>query len=146
MATIVGFTDRMEDLILKHFFTDTAYSRPNATNLYVGLSSSTPTEELGTLNGVTEPTFAVSAYARKAVSFATGWTVSLSTQVVNAADIEFDVCAGSNYPANITYIVIFDDSLANAGKVIAAAACTPTSVAVGQQVKILAGTLKLTLT
>lgn len=148
MATIVGFTDAYEDLILKHVFTTIGLTMPDATNLWVGLSSTTPSEETGTLNNITEPTFAVSGYARIAVPRATGWTVSATapTQVVNAADIVFDVCAGSNYPANITYICIFDDTLANAGRCIAAASCTSTAVTVGQQIKILAGTLKLTLT
>lgn len=147
MATIIGFTDVFEDLILKHFFTANAYTPPSA-NLYVGLSSTTPTEETGTLNNVTEPTFAVSGYERVAVPMATGWTVSATapTQVVNTADIIFPVCVGANYPANITYVVIFDDTLALSGRVVTATSCTSTPVTVGQQVKILAGTLKLTLT
>lgn len=145
MATIVGFTDVFEDLIFKHIFTTTDLVMPNATNLYVGLSSTTPTEETGTLNNFTEP--AVGDYARVAVARADGWTVSATapTQVVNAAEIAFPVCT-VNYPSNITYIGIFDDSLANGGRLIAAASCSSTSVAVGQQVKILAGGLKVTLT
>jgi len=147
MATIAGFTNVFEDLVLKHFFTSTAYTPPS-TSLYVGLSSTVPTEETGTLNNVTEPTLAVSDYARVEVAMATGWTVSATapTQVVNASDIVFPICTGSDYPASIVAVCIFDDSLANNGRLITAASCTATAIAVNQQAKILATKLKLTLT
>lgn len=68
---MAGFTDTVEKNLLDHFLTDPAYTPP--ATLYIGLSSTTPTEA-GT--NVTEP--ATGAYARVATT-AADWAAATGT-------------------------------------------------------------------
>lgn len=115
---MAGLTDTYEQKLLDHLFTDPAWSPP--ATLYLGLSSTTPTEAGG---NVTEPSGG--AYARVATT-AADWSAATGTAPAtktNTATITFptataDWVAG----ANLTHFVLFD--AASAGNVLAWGAFT----------------------
>ncbi len=105
---MAGFTDYLELKLLDHIFTDATYTPP--TTLYIGLSSTTPTEAGG---NITEPS--TGSYARVS-TVAADWSAATGTAPAtktNTAAKTFptataDWVSGSN----LTYFVIFDASTA----------------------------------
>lgn len=93
-----SFSDYLEDKVLKHVFTNTAYTAPST--LYVALYTAAPTDA----GGGTE--VSGGSYARQAMAF----TVSGSnpTQAVNSGAVEFPT-AGSSW-GTIVAAAVFDAS------------------------------------
>lgn len=105
---MAGLTDTFEQKVLDHIFTDPTWTPP--TTLYLGLSSTTPTDAGA---NVTEPSGG--AYARVATTAADWSAASGTTPAVktNTATLTFptataDWVAG----ANLTYFCLFDASTA----------------------------------
>jgi hypothetical protein len=145
MATISGFTDIWENDILAYILKGTAFTYTPPATFYVALSTTTPTEDEGSAPywNFTEPVDAVTPYARQPITRA-NWTVSgtAPTQGVNAADVAFPV-AGTNW-GTVTYFGIFD-AATNGNLLFGGQLGTSQNVVIGQQVKFVAGNLKLTL-
>jgi hypothetical protein len=97
-----GLCDLFEQKVLDHIFTDPAWA-PSAT-LYVGLSSTTPTEAGGNL---TEP--ATGSYARVATT-ATDWSAASGTAPAvktNTATFTFPTATADwAAAANLTYFTL----------------------------------------
>jgi hypothetical protein len=126
-----SFTDYLEDKILKHVFTNTAYTSP--TTVYVGLFTVAPTD----VGGGTE--VSGSGYARKSAAFTVSGTDTLAT---NSAAIEFDAATGSW--GTIVAIAVFDAS--TSGNMLAFADLTTSkTIATGDVLRIPAGDLDITL-
>lgn len=126
-----SFTDYLEDKILKHVFTNVAYTSP--TTLYVGLFTAAPTDA----GGGTEITGM--GYARKSADFTVSGTGTLAT---NSANIEFDAATGTW--GTIVAIAIFD--ALTTGNMIAFADLTASkTIATGDILRIPAGDLDVTL-
>lgn len=105
---MAGFTDAVEQALLNHFLTDGAYTPP--ATMYIGLSSSTPTEAGG---NITEPS--TGSYARVSTAAAdwgaasgTAPAVKSNTAVKTFPAATADWVAG----ANLTHFVLFDASSA----------------------------------
>ena len=126
-----SFTDYLEDKILKHVFTNVAYTSP--TTLYVGLFTVAPTD----VGGGTEITGM--GYARKSAAFSVSGTGTLAT---NSANIEFDAATGTW--GTIVAIAIFD--ALTTGNMIAFADLTANkTIATGDILRITSGDLDVTL-
>jgi hypothetical protein len=126
-----SFTDYLEDKILKHVFTNTAYTSP--TTVYVGLFTAAPTDA----GGGTE--VSGSGYARKSAAFTVSGTSTLAT---NSSAIEFDAATGSW--GTIVAIAIFD--AITTGNMIAWADLTASkTIASGDVLRIPTGDLDITL-
>jgi len=126
-----SFTDYLEDKILKHVFTNVAYTSP--TTLYVGLFTTAPTDA----GGGTE--LSGSGYARKSAAFTVSGTGTLAT---NSSAIEFDAATGTW--GTIVAIAIFD--ALTTGNMIAWADLTASkTIATGDILRIPAGDLDVTL-
>lgn len=80
-----SFTDYLEDALLKHVFTNTAYTSPSA--VYLGLFTVAPTDT----GGGTE--LSGSGYARQAITFSVSGTDP--TLATNSSAIEFPTATGS---------------------------------------------------
>lgn len=95
-----SFSDYLEDKVLKHVFTNTAYTP--ASTLYVALYTVAPSDA----GGGTEVSTSGSAYARQVMAF----TVSGSnpTQATNSGAVEFPT-ATSNW-GTIVAAAVFDAS------------------------------------
>lgn len=110
---MAGFTDTVERALLDHFLTDPAYTPP--ATMYLGLSSTTPTEAGG---NITEPSGG--SYARVATtaadwSAASGTAPALKTTTATKTfpTATADWVAG----ANLVAVVLFDAS--SAGNAVA---------------------------
>lgn len=126
-----SFTDYLEDKILKHVFTNVAYTSP--TTLYVGLFTAAPTDA----GGGTE--LSGSGYARKSAAFTVSGTGTLAT---NTSAIDFDAATGTW--GTIVAIAIFD--AITSGNMIAWADLTANkTIATGDILRIPAGDLDVTL-
>lgn len=105
---MAGFVDSIEQAILNHVFTDPAWTPP--TTLYIGLSSTTPTEAGG---NVTEPS--TGSYARVS-TVAADWSAASGTAPAvktNTAVKTFPTATADWVAAaNLTHFVIFDASTA----------------------------------
>ncbi len=137
---MAGFTDKIEQAILNHVFTDPAWTPP--TTLYIGLSSTTPTEAGG---NITEPSG--SGYARVS-TVAADWdaaTGSAPATKANGAVKTFPAATGDWVAgANLTYFVLFDAS--TAGNAVAfGALATPKPILNGDTPSFAAGSLVLKL-
>lgn len=110
---MAGFVDTVERALLDHFLTDPAYTPP--TTMYLGLSSTTPTEAGGNF---TEPS--TGSYARVS-TVAADWgaasgtapAVKSNTAVKTFPAATADWVAG----ANLTHFGLFD--AASAGNLLA---------------------------
>lgn len=105
---MAGFTDTTEQAILNGLFTDPAWSPP--ATLYLGLSSTTPTEAGGNF---TEPS--TGSYARVSTAAADWSAASGSAPAVktNTAAKTFPTATGDWVSgANLTHFGIFDASTA----------------------------------
>jgi hypothetical protein len=126
-----SFSDYLEDKLLKHTFTNTAYTSP--TTLYVALYTAAPTDT----GGGTE--ISGSAYVRTAVSFSVSGTSTLCT---NSAAVEFAAATGAW--GTIVAIAIFDAS--TAGNFLAWSDLTTSkTIATGDIFRIPVGELDITL-
>jgi hypothetical protein len=126
-----SFSDYLEDKLLKHVFTNTAYTSP--TSLYVALYTAAPTDA----GGGTE--LSGSGYARKAVSFTVSGTTTLAT---NSAAVEFDAATGSW--GTIVAIAIYD--ALTSGNFLAWSDLTASkTISTGDILRIPAGDLDITL-
>lgn len=105
---MAGFVDTIEQAILNHVFTDPAWT-PAAT-LYIGLSSTTPTEAAGNF---TEPS--TGSYARVSTA-AADWSAATGTAPAtktNTAVKTFPTATADwSSGANMTHFGIFDASTA----------------------------------
>ena len=126
-----SFTDYLEDKILKHVFTNTAYTSP--TTVYVGLFTVAPTDT----GGGTE--VSGSGYARKSAAFTVSGTGTLAT---NSSAIEFDAATGSW--GTIVAIAVFD-ALTTGNMLAFADLTTSKAIATGDVLRIPAGDLDITL-
>jgi hypothetical protein len=126
-----SFTDYLEDKILKHVFTNTAYTSP--TTVYVGLFTVAPSDT----GGGTE--VSGSGYARKSAAFTVSGTSTLAT---NSAAIEFDAATGSW--GTIVAMAVFD-ALTTGNMLAWADLTTSKSIATGDVLRIPAGDLDITL-
>lgn len=108
-----GFTDLLEKALLDHIFTDAAYTPP--ATLYIGLSSTTPTEAGANF---TEPS--AGAYARVS-TVAADWDAATGVAPATKANsaIKTFAAATADWLAgvDITYFGIFDAS--SAGNLLA---------------------------
>lgn len=126
-----SFSDYLEDKLLKHAFTNTAYTP--ATTLYVGLYTAAPTDA----GGGTE--VSGNAYARVSVAFTVSGTTTLAT---NSAAVEF-VAATASW-GTIVAVGIFDAS--TSGNLLAWADLTTSkTIDTGDIFRIPAGDLDITL-
>jgi len=126
-----SFSDYLEDKVLKHVFTNVAYTSP--TTIYVALFTAAPTDT----GGGTECTGG--AYTREIGTFTVSGTTTLAT---NSAAIEYD--AATNSWGTIVAVGLFDAS--TSGNMLAWADLT-TSKAIdsGDILRIPAGDLDITL-
>jgi hypothetical protein len=126
-----SFTDYLEDKILKHVFTNVAYTSP--TTVYVGLFTVAPTD----VGGGTE--VSGSGYARKSATFTVSGTGTLAS---NSAAIDFDAATGSW--GTIVAIAVFD-ALTTGNMLAFADLTTSKTIATGDVLRIPTGDLDITL-
>lgn len=136
----MSFTNFLAAELLDHLFTDTAYTP--ATTLYIGLSSTTPTEAGG---NITEPT--TGSYARVAVVAANMGaatsadpSVKSNTAVLTFPQATADWVAG----ANLTHWVLFD-AITTGNALAFAALTTPRAVLTNDTVSFAVGDFSLSL-
>lgn len=105
---MAGFVDSVEQALLDHFLTDPAYTPP--TTMYIGLSSTTPTDAGGNF---TEPSSG--SYARVSTT-ASDWGAAIGTAPATKSS-----SATKTFPAatadwvsgsNLTHFGLFDASSA----------------------------------
>ena len=126
-----SFSDYLEDKLLKHAFTNTAYTP--ASTLYVGLYTAAPTDA----GGGTE--VSGGSYARVSVSFSVSGTGTLCT---NSAAVEFTAATASW--GTIVAVGVFDAS--TAGNLLAWADLTVNkTIDTGDIFRIPTGDLDITL-
>ena len=103
-----GFVDSIERALLDHFLTDPAYTPP--ATMYLGLSTTTPTEAGGNF---TEPSSG--SYARVSTA-AADWSAASGTAPAvktNTATKTFPTATGDwSSGANMTHFGLFDASTA----------------------------------
>lgn len=95
-----SFSDYLEDKVLKHVFTNTAYT-PAAT-LYVALYTAAPSDT----GGGTEVSTSGTAYARQAMAFTVSGTSP--TQATNTSAVEFPTATADW--GTIVAAAVFDNS------------------------------------
>ena len=126
-----SFSDYLEDALLKHTFTNTAFTSPSS--LYVGLYTTAPSDA----GGGTE--LSGSGYARKAVSFTVSGTTTLAT---NSAAVEFDAATGSW--GTIVAVGVFD-ALTSGNLLAWSDLATSKTISTGDILRIPSGELDITL-
>jgi hypothetical protein len=129
-----SFSDYLEDKILRHVFTNTAYTSP--TTIFVALYTTAPTDA----GGGTEVSTAGTGYTRRTATFTVSGTNP--TLATNNAAIEFPT-ATANY-GTVTAVGLFDAS--TAGNLLAYANLTTArTVNTGDIFRINTGDLDVTL-
>jgi|TARA_R100001509_G_scaffold37146_1_gene20002 hypothetical protein len=127
-----GFTDYLEDALLKHVFTNTAYTSP--TTVYAALFTVAPSDT----GGGTE--VSGGAYARQSMAFSVSGTGTLAT---NSAAVEYPT-ATADY-GTVVAVGIFD--AASSGNLLAYANLTVSkTVSSGDVFRFNAGDVDITLT
>tara|TARA_A100001201_G_scaffold121259_1_gene104916 strand:- start:1234 stop:1623 length:390 start_codon:yes stop_codon:yes gene_type:complete len=127
-----GFTDYLEDALLKHVFTNTAYTSP--TTVYAALFTVAPSDT----GGGTE--VSGGAYARQSMAFTVSGTGTLAT---NSAAVEYPT-ATADY-GTVVAVGIFD--AASSGNLLAYANLTTSkTVSSGDVFRFNAGDVDITLT
>ncbi len=127
-----GFTDYLEDALLKHVFTNTAYTSP--TTVYAALFTVAPSDT----GGGTE--VSGGAYARQSMAFSVSGTGTLAT---NSAAVEYPT-ATADY-GTVVAVGIFDAS--TSGNLLAYANLTANkTVSSGDVFRFNAGDVDITLT
>jgi hypothetical protein len=125
----MAFTDYLENKLLAHTFSNTAYTSPST--VYVALYTTAPTDS------TTGTEVSGGAYARQSASFTT--TASATT---NAAAIEYPT-ATANY-GTVVAVAVLDAS--SGGNMLAFAALdTNKTISTGDVFRIPAGDLDITL-
>lgn len=137
---MAGFTDTVEQALLDHFLTDGAYTPP--ATMYIGLSSTTPTEAGGNF---TEPS--TGSYARVSTA-AADWGAATgtapATKSTTTAKTFPTATADWVSAANLTYFGLF--SASTAGTLLAfGALTTPKPVLNGDTASFASGALVLKL-
>mgnify|MGYP003118002385 FL=1 len=129
---MAGFSDYLEDKVLKHVFAGSAYSAPST--LYAALYTVAPTDT----GGGTE--VSGGAYARQSAAFSVSGTDP--TTATNSAAIEYPT-ATANY-GTVVAVGIFDAS--SSGNLMAYANLTSSKVvSTGDVFRFNAGDLDITL-
>jgi hypothetical protein len=129
---MAGFTDYLEDALLKHVFTNTAYTSP--TTVYAALFTVAPSDT----GGGTE--VSGGAYARQSMAFSVSGTDTLAT---NSAAVEYPT-ATADY-GTVVAVGIFD--AATSGNLLAYADLTTSkTVSSGDVFRFNAGDVDITLT
>lgn len=127
-----GFTDYLEDALLKHVFTNTAYTSP--TTVYAALFTVAPSDT----GGGTE--VSGGAYARQSMAFSVSGTGTLAT---NSSAVEYPT-ATADY-GTVVAVGIFD--AASSGNLLAYANLTTSkTVSSGDVFRFNAGDVDITLT
>jgi len=127
-----GFTDYLEDALLKHVFTNTSYTSP--TTVYAALFTVAPSDT----GGGTE--VSGGAYARQSMAFSVSGTGTLAT---NSAAVEYPT-ATADY-GTVVAVGIFDAS--TSGNLLAYANLTTSkTVSSGDVFRFNAGDVDITLT
>ena len=127
-----GFTDYLEDALLKHVFTNTAYTSPST--VYAALFTVAPSDT----GGGTE--VSGGAYARQSMAFSVSGTGTLAT---NSAAVEYPT-ATADY-GTVVAVGIFDAS--TSGNLLAYANLTVSkTVSSGDVFRFNAGDVDITLT
>jgi hypothetical protein len=136
----MSFTNYLEEKLLKHVLTNTAYTAP--ATVYVGLFTAAP----GETGGGTE--VSGGAYARQAGAFTV--TAGNPSEAVTSAAIEFPAASASW--GTVTYAGVFD--AATGGNLLCFAELTdpatfttalPKTITTGDVLRINAGNLKVRL-
>ncbi|MFD1135571.1 hypothetical protein [Paenibacillus sp. PDC88] len=125
-----GMSDYLENRILNHVLKGTAYTVP--AGIYVALFTSDPTDA-GTGTEVSG-----GAYARQAVTFNTATIGATAT----AADVLFPVATAAW--GTVTHIGLFD-AVTGGNLLFSSVLTTSKSVPAGDQIKINAGDITVTL-
>jgi hypothetical protein len=129
-----SFSDYLEDKVLRHVFTNTAYTSP--TTISVALLTAAPSDT----GGGTEISTTSTGYARQTATFTVSGTATTAT---NSAAIEWSAATASW--GTITHIGLFDAS--TAGNLLAWAPLTTSrTIASGDIFRIPASSLSITLT
>ena len=129
---MAGFSDYLEDKVLKHVFGGSAYSAPST--LYVALYTVAPTDT----GGGTE--VSGGGYTRKTAAFTVSGTNP--TQASNTAAIEYPTATANYGP--VVAVGIFDAS--SSGNLMAYANLTSSKVvSTGDEFRFNAGDLDITL-
>lgn len=130
----MAFSDFLEDKLLKHTFTNTAYTPP--TTLYVGLFTAAPSDT----GGGTEISTSSTGYARQTATFSVSGTSPTEANISSAIDFP---TATADW-GTITHLAVFDAS--SGGNMLAySAATTSKTVANGDILRIPAGSLAIRL-
>jgi hypothetical protein len=142
MATLVGFTNYMERQMLIQMFKSDVIAK--ITPFYIGLSSTTPTEDSSgsPAHNFTEPSGG--SYARQPMAN-TETTISaldaVPTKITNTLDIIFPLATanwlGGN---NLLYFGLFD-AVSGGNLLLAGALITPLNILLGNQLKFAVGQL-----
>ena len=131
----------LENKVLDHVLTATAYTQPGTR--YLALFNNTSTNaaanlEAGTLTD--EVTTSSSAYARKAVTFA---AASSGTSATNAT-VTFDAATASW--GTVTHVAVMDGATAGAGNVLFwGAVTTSKTIDTGDTFQVTSGNLTISL-
>lgn len=129
-----SFSDYLEDKILRHVFTNTAYTSPTA--VYVALFTVAPTDA----GGGTEVSTTSTAYARQTATFSVSGT---GTTATTSAAIEYPTATASW--GTIVAVGIFD--AATGGNMLAWSNLTTSrTISSGDIFRIPSGSLTITLT
>lgn len=128
------FTDYLEDKVLKHVFTNTAYTAP--TTIHIGLFTAAPSDT----GGGTEVSTVSTGYTRQTVALTVSGTNP--TLATNGSAVEWSAATASW--GTITHIALFD--AASAGNMLAWADLTTSRlVNSGDIFRIPVGDLDITL-
>ena len=130
----MAFSDYLEDKLLKHTFTNTAFTPP--TTLYVGLFTAAPSDT----GGGTEISTSSTGYARQTETFAVSGTSPTEANISSAIDFPTALADWGT----ITHLAVFDAS--TGGNMLAfSAATTSKTVATGDILRIPSGSLAIRL-
>jgi len=130
----MAFSDFLEDKLLKHAFTNTAYTP--ATTLYVGLFTAAPSDT----GGGTEISTSGTGYARQTATFAVSGTSPTEANISSAIDFPTALADWGT----VTHLAVFDAS--TSGNMLAfSAATTSKTVATGDILRIPSGSLAIRL-
>ena len=130
---MAGFSDYLEDKVLKHVFGGSSYTAPGT--LYVGLFTSAPSDS----GGGTE--CSGGSYARKSMAAMTVSGTSPTT-ATNGSAVEFVTATGSW--GTVTHVGVFDAS--TSGNLLGWAALSASkTVSSGDVFRFAAGDLDITL-
>jgi|DEB0MinimDraft_6_1074348.scaffolds.fasta_scaffold01587_1 hypothetical protein len=133
----------LEEKVLNHVLqnvatTGAAYTAPSA--VYVSLHTGNPQEDNSGANEI--PTSGYN-YARESVTFGSVTEVANTVSVSTNATVTFNQ-ASANYPANVTYVGLYDQSTAG-NLMFYGALSTEKQVTTGDIFQINSGSLTITL-